>query len=277
MALSDRQIRDLVEAVREAAAHEIMPRFRQLAPEDVHTKSGPRDLVTVADHAAEERIGQDVARILPDALMVGEEAIAKRPKLGAAIGGAERCVIVDPVDGTSNFVAGLTLFGVILSVVESGETVYGLLYDPVKDDWVEAVRGGGAHHVMPDGSSRRLTARAARPLDQARGFLRFQELGRTERRALLTGDGPEFEVRDLACSCHEYRTLAFGQADFLVARSPRPWDHAAGVLVLQEAGGWTRMDCGDEYVPGRSGEVLVAASCAVIGEKVERLLVGSGR
>lgn len=270
MALSDRETRNLVEAVRDAAAQEIMPRFRQLAAEDVHTKSGPRDLVTAADCAAETRIGHAVARILPDAVMVGEEAIAKRPELEAAIGSAERCVVVDPVDGTSNFVAGLTLFGVILAVVERGKTVYGLLYDPVIDDWVEAVSGGGAYHFTPDGSERKLAVRAPRPLDQSRGFLRLQELGRTERDALMTDAGHSFEVRDLACSCHEYRTLVFGQADFLAARTPRPWDHAAGILALQEAGGWARLGNGLDYMPNTSAEVLYAATCGDLGEKIER-------
>ncbi len=276
MALGDRDIHDLVEAVRDAAAQEIMPRFRRLTAEDVHTKSGPRDLVTAADHAAENRIGDAVARILPDAVMIGEEAIAKRPDLEAAIASAERCVVVDPVDGTGNFVAGLTLFGVILSVVERGKTVYGLLYDPVIDDWIEAVSGGGAYHVTPDGTPRKLTVRTPRPLEQTRGFLRLQELGRTERAALITNLGRSFEMRDLACSCHEYRTLAFGQADFLAARNPRPWDHAAGVLVLEEAGGWARMDDGADYAPGGSGDVLFSANCAATGEAVERLLLARG-
>jgi fructose-1,6-bisphosphatase/inositol monophosphatase family enzyme len=132
-----------IEIVRAAARSEIMPRFRRLGPDDVRAKSAPDDLVTEADLAAEDAISRDLAQDFPDALILGEEAVESDPTLLDRLPDAELAFVIDPVDGTWNFAAGLATFGVILAVVEKGETVMGLLYDPVLDDWVVARKGLG--------------------------------------------------------------------------------------------------------------------------------------
>lgn len=227
----------LVEAVRRVAGAEIMPRFRALEPGDIDTKSGPDDLVTVADRAAEQALAAEVARLLPGALFVGEEAAHADPGLVDRLGTAELAVIVDPVDGTGNFAAGIAVFGVILAVVAGGETVFGLLHDPVMDDWVLARRGGGAWFAAPGKPPRRLAGRPARPRERAQGFVPlflYEPPRRAEIAAAMAGMGRAMSLR---CSCHEYRQLALGHADFMVSPRGRPWDHAAGCLAVEEAGG----------------------------------------
>ncbi|HHS94641.1 MAG TPA: inositol monophosphatase [Rhodobacterales bacterium] len=227
----------LVEAVREAARAEILPRFRNLSPGDIATKSGPDDLVTEADHTAERALAAAVARLMPQALFVGEEACHDDPALLERLATAELAVIVDPVDGTGNFAAGLALFGVILAVVAQGQTVFGLLYDPVMDDWVLARRGGGAWFCKPDAAPRRLTGRPARPSAQAQGFVPLFLYPPERRREIALAMADMGRVGSLRCSCHEYRQVVLGQADFVTSPHTKPWDHAAGCLAVEEAGG----------------------------------------
>ena len=96
----------------EAAEAEIMPRFRSLENGGIREKTGALDLVTDADEQGEWRIRDLCAKAFPTALFVGEESVARDKELLAKISGADLSIIVDPIDGTSNFAWGLPLFGV---------------------------------------------------------------------------------------------------------------------------------------------------------------------
>jgi fructose-1,6-bisphosphatase/inositol monophosphatase family enzyme len=139
--------------LREAARVEVLPRWRRLTPDMIRTKSNPNDLVTEADESAERLIHTRVRALWPAALFIGEELIAADPGRLAALKDAELAVIIDPVDGTGNFAAGLPLFAVMASVVWRGEAVAGLIYDPFADDFVLAEKGGGAFVRRADGTS----------------------------------------------------------------------------------------------------------------------------
>lgn len=234
--LTQTAIDGLIRAVREAAKTEILPRFRNLAEDTIKEKKGPTDLVTEADLASEKYITEAARALLPDALIVGEEAVEEDPSILDQLQGADLAVIIDPVDGTYNFASGLAVFGVILSVVEHGEVVFGLLYDPVMDDWVMATKGGGAWFCQANGSRRRLTGPTAKPQAEAQAYVStyiFPKENQPEIVALL----PSFRrVNSLRCSCHEYRMFALGWVDLLVSAWVKPWDHAAGMLVAAECG-----------------------------------------
>ena len=137
--------------LRDAAKAEILPRFRRLEPGTVKIKSNPTDLVTEADTEAEWAIKREVERRWPGTLVVGEESVAADPALLGRLADAEVAITVDPVDGTANFAAGLPLFAVMAAIVVRGETVGGIIYDPMGDDWMLAERGAGAWHRRPDG------------------------------------------------------------------------------------------------------------------------------
>ena len=117
--------------LQEAAALEIMPRFRNLGAGDVRMKTEAIDLVTEADEAAERLIKARLAEVAPEVLFIGEESAAADPALLAHLAGAELAVVVDPIDGTFNYAAGMPLFGVMAAVVAGGETIAGNIYDPM--------------------------------------------------------------------------------------------------------------------------------------------------
>lgn len=263
MTLSPADESALIETVREVAAQEILPRFRSLDPVDIATKSRQDDLVTIADREAERRLSEAAHRILPGVVVVGEEAVADDPDLQNDIADADTCLIIDPVDGTWNFAHGLATFGVILALSSKGQTVWGLIYDPIGDDWVVARAGEGTAYVKSDGSAKKLRFNDAPSptIDTAMGYVHSYLFDGDERHQLFS-ILPHFHKTDaLRCSAHEYRLLAQGAVDFCLSPVLNPWDHAAGCLIVEEAGGVARLLDGTPYAPTvRSGRLLVAQS-----------------
>ncbi len=154
--MRDIDVMELAAILRGGGQAEILPRFRRLDPDTIRTKSNPTDLVTEADTEAELFIKREVEKRWPGTLVVGEESVAAEPELLGRLAGAEVAITVDPVDGTANFAAGLPLFAVMASLVISGVTVAGIIYDPMGDDWMMAQRGSGAWQIRLDGGSERL-------------------------------------------------------------------------------------------------------------------------
>lgn len=250
----------LLRAVRDAARTRIMPRFRALDPSDIATKTGPADLVTLADTEAEAQIAETVRAAWPEAEVLGEEGVAADPSLRARMGEAETCVVIDPVDGTWNFAKGLAVFGVLLAVLRRGTPVWGLLYDPVMDDWIEAAPGRSAAFFTASGLSRPLaTSPEPRP-DRLTGYLPLGLFPR-DARERIAREFPDFlRITSLRCALHEYRMVAQGHAEFCLSGPvPHPWDHAAGVLAVQQAGGVARFLDGSPYDARRVEGVLLAA------------------
>ena len=266
----------LIELVRAAARAEIMPRFRNLGAGAIKAKSSAIDLVTDADVAAEAHMSRAVSQILPQAVVIGEEAVSEDPGLLDQLPGAEVAVILDPIDGTWNYANGLATFGVILAVTVRGQTVFGLLYDPVMDDWVEASLGGGAWFAAPNRSPQRLQVAAERPFEEATGFLPHYLFPKAEQPRLTQGMVAARRVNALCCSCHEYRMMAQGHADFVQTEGLNAWDHAAGVLAATEAGGFAQLADGRAYAPTLSlGRLTVATSASMRDEVIAAFGLGT--
>jgi fructose-1,6-bisphosphatase/inositol monophosphatase family enzyme len=254
---------ELTAILRAAARAEILPRFRNLGAGDIATKSDPHDLVTEADTAAEVRITEALRARLPQALIVGEEAVSANASLLDGLGTAELSAIIDPVDGTWNFARGLALFGMILALGARGRVTHGILYDPLLDDRVEAREDGPCEMVTADGNRRRLATSPIADPALMTVYLPLALVPR-ERRPALAATFAEFgRVGGLRCSCHEYRLIAQGHAEAALAAVLNPWDHAAGALAVTRAGGVARMLDGDDYHLGLArdaGYLLTASS-----------------
>ena len=135
----------------ETARAEIMPRFRRLGDGDIRQKTSAADLVTEADVNAERVITAALRERYPQARIIGEEAVSDDPALlDADWSSGDLAFTLDPVDGTFNFASGVACFGVMLAVVSKGETVAGIIHDPVGGDWVMAEKGAGAVLRAPD-------------------------------------------------------------------------------------------------------------------------------
>ena len=247
---STAQANELDLLLRAAARSEIMPRFRKLDAAAVRAKTGPLDLVTDADVAAEAMITQGLTRLHPGCLVVGEEATAADPGLLQRLAGADLAFVVDPVDGTSNFAAGLPLFGTMAAAVVRGEVAACVIHDPVLDTSSVAVRGEGAWEQ--DARGARTSLRVARkvPVPQMSGAVSWRYLAPGLRATVLGNLGKLAQAYDFRCAAHEYRMLAAGHAHFLVFNRLMPWDHLPGWLLHREAGGYSARFDGSGYRPG---------------------------
>ncbi len=255
--------------IEETAAIEIVPRFRRLASHELREK-GPGDLVTVVDEAAEARLSALLAELAPGSVVLGEEAAAADPKLLNRLFDEAAVWIVDPVDGTSNFAEGRPEFAVMVAYVEAGELRAAWIHQPIGGRMAVAAAGAGAWL-----NGRRLAvAPATEDPGAMSGALLAGFFGRPELGRLLQSRRDRVRaVRSLRCAGLEYMRLAAGETHFLLFSKLMPWDHAPGVLLHREAGGYSSYLEGGAYHPagiGRSGLLLAPdkASWHVLHERL---------
>lgn len=239
----------LADLLRQAAKAEILPRFRRLGSDDVRAKTEATDLVTEADEQAERMMKAQAQRLWPEALFIGEESVAVDASLLDKLADADLAIIVDPVDGTFNFASGIPAFGVMASVVSQGETVAGIIYDPMGDDWVMAEKGAGAWLRRPEGDAQRLKVAEPVALDQMVGMASTGYLPQEKRAEILGNLSKVRFLTNYRCAAHEYRTFAGGHVHYLMYNKLMPWDHLAGTLISQEAGGYAARFDGSAYLP----------------------------
>jgi fructose-1,6-bisphosphatase/inositol monophosphatase family enzyme len=260
---------DVEDAVRKAAAAEILPRFRRLAEDEVDQKSGPHDLVTDADRLAELRLTADLGALLPGSVVVGEEAVHADPATYAALQGDAPVWIVDPVDGTRQFVHGDDGFCTLVALAHRGVVLASWTYAAARDQLATAVRGQGAF------------------LDGERLFAGPPELGRDlvvatshpdyttdeQKRALraLWTDG--LAPRPCGSAGLEYLAIARGELDAVAFSWEAAWDHAAGLLLVEEAGGTHLTRDGEPFrVTGGNTLPFTAARNTATARRVADLL-----
>ncbi|CAN7473447.1 inositol monophosphatase [Devosia sp. LjRoot16] len=246
--------------LRDAAKAEILPRFRHLDAGMVRQKTDAIDLVTEADEQAERRIKAAVEAAWPEALFVGEESVAANPALLDELDRAAFAIVVDPVDGTANFAAGLPLFATMAAVVRNGETIAGIIYDPMGDDWVLAEQGGGAWQRRPDGTQWRLKVATAPGLADLVGHVSITFLPAESKPTVLANLAKIKVAANYRVAGHDYRTFATGFSHFVMFNKLMPWDHLGGTLISQEAGGHVARFDGSAYLPShRDGGLLIAS------------------
>lgn len=233
----------------EIAAREMLPRYRNLDASAVKAKESPTDLVTTVDHAVEDALRVAFARIAPAATFIGEEAAAADPSIADAISTAPQCWIVDPLDGTRNFVNHVDEFGTIVAYVENGETIAGWIYAAPDLALITAVKGEG---VSRNGERIQTAPQAdARPS----GLRSTGWLADEWREPIVTNLKSNVASRSGHCSAYAYLKLLEGNIDFKLSSRIHAWDHAAGALMAEELGGAVRwIDTGGRYRPEQSAD-----------------------
>ncbi len=257
--------------IREVARREIMPRFAKLAAHEVREKSRG-ELVTVADEAAEAWLDPQLMAMLPGSLVVGEEAAAANPELIRQLADRNDPIwLIDPVDGTSNFASGKPTFAVMVALARHGELLAGWIYEPVRDVMAMAEKGAGA---TLNGKPTRVRPAPAEDREfrgpviaGTFGSLELAERMRSRRERLDA-------VRSRRCAGAEYVSLASGEYHFAVYTRMMPWDHAPGVIIHREAGGWSAHEDGAPYVPGQlDASALLLAPDPESWRRLHRILM----
>lgn len=217
-------------AAREAG--DIMQRYRDdgfsLARKEAYT-----DIVTEADEAVQETIVERLHEAFPEDAIRGEEDVA------GVDGENGRAWVIDPIDGTKNFVHGFPAYCTSIALKEDGEAVVGVVYNPVRDELFTAVRGEGAEL-----NGEPLSVSAVETLPDALVLSRLSERAE-ERREIETRFLRDLlaqpsSLRRLASAALNLCYVAAGRADAFALISIHEWDVAAGTVILEEAGGTVR-------------------------------------
>jgi fructose-1,6-bisphosphatase/inositol monophosphatase family enzyme len=254
-------------AMRDVAASIMMPRFRQLTTAQVSEKT-PGDYVTIVDRESEARLSEALARLLPEARVIGEEAASEDATIVDRIGDGAAWII-DPLDGTNNFTEGKPPFAIMIGLAIDGEREAGWIYDPIKDRMCHAFRGGGC---WVDGV--RVMARPSEgPLPKAAIATYFMpEARQADVHARAVG---KLEIVTIPrCAGEEYPRLFLGVNDIALYERTHPWDHAAGALMLEEAGGRIARHDGAPYRLDVPGAGALAAASPLLWDMAAEILFG---
>jgi len=235
--------REIFALMRRASDTAILPRYRNLQAGEIEDKAkdgASNDPVTIADRESEALLREGLEKLSPGLAFVGEEGVhADAAMLGGLAGD---CWIVDPLDGTRNFAAGRAPFGILVARASGGLAQAGWIYDCLTGRFCTAHLGGGA---FIDGE--RITARATGETPPVAAIsLLFMDPAR--RAAVRAHIAPHYTLADIPfCAAEQYPRLALGVNDLSVFERTLAWDHAAGVLWLNEAGGKAARPDGSPY------------------------------
>ncbi len=238
--------------------------FRNRDRLEVETK-GPTDYVSVADRDVETVIRRELATMFPDDRFLGEETA------GAFTGALDRCWVVDPIDGTHNFLRGVPYWNVSIGFVAEGATQVGAVYEPPADALYFGRRGHGAWCQDERGESR---LRAASTTTLAGSYVVLGHHDRAyepryfdiRRRMMERG----VAMRNFGSAALQLAHVACGRLDGFVELQLSAWDAVAGLLLVTEAGGWHAPFA----PPTPTSKALCVAAAPGIGQELAALVAG---
>jgi myo-inositol-1(or 4)-monophosphatase len=191
---------------------------------------GPGNFVTAADHRAEKVLIAELQKARPAWSILSEE-------IGEIIGSDQtNRFVIDPLDGTTNFLHGIPLFAISIGLEREGEIVAGVIYNPVLNELIVAERGGGAFL-----NDRRLRVAARRELAEAVVATGMPAIGRPGRELFAIEHAAVVDkvagVRRSGSAAVDLAWVAAGRFDGFWQRGLQPWDVAAGIIIVRESGG----------------------------------------
>lgn len=197
---------------------------------------GPGDFVTIADQKAEKIVYEELSKARPGYGFIMEE--------GGVVEGPDKSHTwhIDPLDGTTNFLHGIPIFGVSIALEREGQIVAGVVYNPAVDDMFIAERGQGAYL-----NNRRLRVSARNKMADALIGCGIPHLGKARAHPRFTSEfatvmGKVSNLRRLGAAALDLCYVAAGRYDAYWERGIKSWDIAAGMIMVKEAGGFTS-DC----------------------------------
>ncbi|WP_142850921.1 inositol monophosphatase family protein [Telmatospirillum sp. J64-1] len=247
MTIRSANINVMVAAARKAARG-ILRDFGEVEQLQVSRK-GTNDFVTAADTRTEKVLRQELKKARPDYGFLLEEG-------GEEVGSnASNRWIIDPIDGTTNFIHGIPHFAMSIALEREGEIIAGVVYNPITDDVFVAEKGNGAFL-----NDHRLRVSARRKIEEAVVTTGIPHLGRGDHqqflRELSAVMGSTAGLRRFGSASLDLAYVAAGRCDAYWERGLQPWDIAAGILLVREAGGYVYEPDGKGLNMMESGNVL---------------------
>ena len=247
----------LAELVRVAAREELLPRFTRVAQH--HKADG--SILTEADLAIDTRLRGMLAEQWPEIAFLSEEMVAaEQQRLLQTPDQLLWCL--DPLDGTSNFAAGIPFFGVSLALLQAGRVELGVIYDPIRDECFTTQRGAGTAL----NGARLHTSPIPLALDKCIALIDFKRLSSRLRNQLIEV-APYHSQRNFGSCALEWAWLAAGRGQVYLHGGQKLWDFAAGSLMLAEAAGASyTLEAEAVFVPRLEARSVVASPDPVLAK-----------
>lgn len=252
----------VIKAVRDIAQTEVMPRFLHVGARRKHDGSQ----LTEADLASQAAL-QKILPTIVDCPVLGEEMSKEAQEVLWKNHAHSGLWVVDPIDGTTNFVHGLPYFAISVALIREGRSVLGVIYNPASNEMFYAVKGGGAY-----------LNGTALPLKEAPTTLgdtiasvevKYLRSGRLSTR--LASLAPCGSQRNLGASTLDWCYVAAGRFDLYLHGGQKLWDYVAGAIILEEAGGVMSTLEEDDYWQGNLWQrSVIAALCPKLFEQWRR-------
>jgi len=260
---------EIADILSECAKSYILPRYKALEDHEISSKTGPNDLVTQADIDVEAHLERVLPALLPGSIVVGEEAVSRgSASLDVLADETQMVWVVDPVDGTHNFVHHKREFGIMLACVIGGEVRYGWIYDVLGEACAVMERGAGAYF-----EGQRLQVSQESQINALSGHLNPRYFPK-EYRPHIKEAGTKFKsCQSLHCAAHEYLRIAKGEAHFALYSRMKAWDHLPGALMVEEAGGYVAKWDRTPYRPQDHHVGLLAAASQENWEQVYEIFL----
>jgi histidinol-phosphatase len=241
-----------VDELADASGEALLPFFRtSLAVEDKN-RGGAFDPVTAADRAAESAMRALIQRTFPEHGIIGEEFGSERTD-------AEYVWVLDPIDGTKSFIAGMPAWGTLIALTRFGEPVYGMMHQPFTRERFTGDRGA-ARYRGPAGP-RDLRVRSCRDLGEALLFTTSPLLMNEQDRGLFSRVEKTVRLSRYGGDCYAYCMLAAGHVDLVIETELKPHDVLPLIPIILGAGGIiTTWEGG---APERGGRVIAAGDARV--------------
>lgn len=243
----------VIACLKETSEQDILPKFKSLGDGDIMEK-GPDDFVTVADIASEKRLTRLLADLVPGSVVVAEEAVANDMSLLGLLHEEAPVWLIDPIGGTKTFLQGEAGFGIYVSLMHKGEVLAGWVHDPVVGDTSYAALGEGAWN-----GNRRLSVAAGGAFSEMRAYVHPRVFTYEEADTVRARQKSFAAIVPIGSVGSAFRALASGQVHIGVFASMWQWDHAPGVLIHREAGGYAARRDGVAYDPAERFRGMLAA------------------
>ncbi|MCY3773253.1 MAG: inositol monophosphatase [Gemmatimonadetes bacterium] len=260
-----------VEALlREAAERIIVPLWRNLGQDDVKEKSDG-DLATTADTRCERFLASHLPGLIDGSVVLGEESVHDDPRLLSTLHSEAPVWVIDPLDGTRHFVSGDRHFAIMVCLLHSGTTIGAWIFNPLEGILTSAEKGCGAF----EGNERLVVESSSLPLDRIRGVVRTTYLPDSLRPTAEAASGAFMSLESARCAGYNYPSFAKNELQFLFFYRTLVWDHAPGILIVEEAGGFVRRLDGTGYSPVDDRKGLLCATNGEMWMSIQRTLVPS--
>ena len=262
MKLSSANINVMVKACKKAAKNLIRD-FGEVEKLQVSLK-GPGNFVTASDKKVEKILIEELQKARPNYSILSEE-------IGKITNDEEFKWIIDPIDGTANFLHGIPHFGISIGLEHNKEIICGIIYDPIKDEMFSAEKGNGSYL-----NNQRMRVSARSKLKDCvifTGGPSYEEKDRDKELALEEykkfSSKVLIPIRKLGSASLDMAYVAAGRCDGFWQRNLNYWDIAAGIILVKEAGGFvTDFDGNDKYVENKT---IIVTNYKINGEMIEVL------